>query len=54
MKSISQLIIELHELARDIKDNQESLNVRLIANELAQVGNRLHDKGYYEMATPKT
>mgnify|MGYP003353168995 CR=1 FL=1 len=41
---ISDLIIELHNLARTIEDSEESLRVRLLADELAKIGNRLQEK----------
>lgn len=40
----SDCIIKLHELARTIKDPVESKQVRLLADELAKIGNRLHEK----------
>jgi hypothetical protein len=43
---ISDLIIEIHDLARTIEDSEERLRVRLLADELAQVGNRLHEKKF--------
>jgi hypothetical protein len=44
--NISDLIIEIHQLARDIKDSEESLRVRLLADELAKIGNRLQEKNF--------
>lgn len=41
---ISGTIIRLHELARTIQDHEESIKVRLLADELAKIGNRLHEK----------
>jgi hypothetical protein len=41
---ISGTIIKLHELARTIEDHEESIKVRLLADELAKIGNRLHEK----------
>jgi hypothetical protein len=38
----SDLIISLHDLARDIQDPQISTKVRLIANDLAIAGNEYH------------
>ena len=40
----SDCIIKLHELARTIEDPVESNQVRMIADELAKIGNRLHEK----------
>ena len=42
--TISDLIIELHKLATTIENSEESLRVRLLADELAKIGNRLHEK----------
>ena len=44
--NISDLIIEIHQLARDIKDSEESLRVRLLADELAKIGHRLQEKNF--------
>ena len=44
MKNISDLIIELHELARTMEDFEESIKVRYLADELAKIGNRFHEK----------
>ena len=41
--NISECIIELHRLA-SIIEAPENLEVRLIADELAKIGNRLHEK----------
>ncbi len=41
---ISGTIIRLHDLARTIKDHEESIKVRLLADELAKIGNRLQEK----------
>jgi hypothetical protein len=41
---ISGTIIKLHELSRTIEDHEESVKVRLLADELAKIGNRLHEK----------
>ena len=35
---------KLHQLASNIKDSEESIKVRLLADELAKIGNRLHEK----------
>ncbi len=43
-KSFGDLIIELHDLARGIDDSVESIRVRYLADELAKIGNRLHEK----------
>jgi hypothetical protein len=40
----SDMIIRLHYLARNIEDHEESIKVRLLADELAKIGNRLHKK----------
>jgi hypothetical protein len=42
--SVGEYIIKLHELASNIKDSEESIKVRLLADELAKIGNRLHEK----------
>ena len=44
--NISDLIIEIHNLARTIEDSEESLRVRLLADELAKIGNRLQEKNF--------
>ena len=41
---ISGTIIKLHELSRTIVDHEESVKVRLLADELAKIGNRLQEK----------
>ncbi len=41
---ISGTIIKLHKLSRTIEDPEESIKVRLLADELAKIGNRLHEK----------
>jgi hypothetical protein len=41
---ISDLIIELHNLARETKEFDLSMRIRLIADELAKVGNELHTR----------
>jgi len=41
--NISHLIIELHDLAREVKDAELSFEVRNIANQLAIVGNKIHE-----------
>ena len=41
---ISELIIELHNLARETKEFDLSMKIRLIADELAKVGNELHTR----------
>ena len=43
-KNISDCIINLHDLARTIEDFDESMKVRLLADELAKIGNRLYEK----------
>jgi hypothetical protein len=43
---ITDLIIEMHNVARDIEDPEESLRVRLMADELAKIGNRLQEKNF--------
>ena len=44
--SISDLIIELHNKAREIgeKDAALGFKLRLMANELAKIGNELYEK----------
>jgi hypothetical protein len=44
--TISDMIIALHGLAREIseKDFDEGLKIRFLADNLAQIGNRLHEK----------
>jgi hypothetical protein len=42
-KKFSDLIIELHDLAREIKNVEISHKVRMIANDLAITGNEYHD-----------
>jgi len=42
--NIGDTIIGLHDLARTIDDHEESYKVRLLADELAKIGNRLHEK----------
>ena len=44
MKTITDLIIELHNLARTIEDPEESLRIRLLADDLAKIGNSLQEK----------
>ena len=41
---ISELIIELHNLARETKEFDLQMRIRLIADELAKVGNELHTR----------
>lgn len=41
---ISDLIIELHKLARETTETDLSMKIRLIADELAKVGNELHTR----------
>jgi hypothetical protein len=41
---IGDTIIKLHDLARTIVDREESIKVRVLADELAKIGNRLHEK----------
>jgi hypothetical protein len=61
MKSISDLIIELHQLAREQADFKTNLAIQKIADDLARVGNEqledlltgaeiMSDKGY-ELST---
>jgi hypothetical protein len=60
MKSISDLIIELHQLAREQPDIRTDIAIRRIANDLARIGNEqvdllagaeiMSDKGY-ELST---
>ncbi len=60
MKTISDLIIELHQLAREQPDFKTNLAIQKIADELAKVGNEqvdllagaeiMSDKGY-ELST---
>jgi metal-dependent HD superfamily phosphatase/phosphodiesterase len=40
----SDTIIRMHYLASTMEDFEESLKVRLLADELAKIGNRLHEK----------
>ena len=42
--TVGECIIELHNLARNIEYSEESLKVRMLANELAKIGNRLREK----------
>ena len=60
-KSISDLIIELHQLAREQPDHKTNLAIQKIADDLARVGNEqmddllataemMSDKGY-ELST---
>jgi len=42
--TVGGCIIELHKLARNIEYSEESLKVRLLADELARIGNRLQEK----------
>ena len=44
--NISDMIIELHNLGREIseKDFDEGLKIRFLADDLARIGNRLHEK----------
>jgi hypothetical protein len=46
MYRISDMIIALHNLAREvsIKDFEQGHKVRLLADELARIGNTLHEK----------
>jgi hypothetical protein len=41
---ISDLIVELHKLSNTIEDSVERFNVKQLANELAIIGNRIHEK----------
>ena len=45
-KTIGDMIIDLHDLARTIEDDTEGFRIRLLANELAVIGNRIHEKQY--------
>lgn len=40
---ISDIIIKLHELVRELDDHTLSFRVRMIADDLAKVGNDLED-----------
>jgi hypothetical protein len=44
--NISDLIIALHDLARRVheKDDRCGYDIRKIADDLARIGNRLHEK----------
>ena len=41
---ISELILELHNLARKTVETDLALKIRLIADELAKIGNELHTR----------
>jgi hypothetical protein len=40
---ISDLILELHSLAREIKDPELAFKTKCFANELAILGNQIHE-----------
>ena len=42
-KTISDLIIELHQLAREQPDHRTDMAIRRIADDLAKVGNEQHE-----------
>jgi hypothetical protein len=42
--TIGDCIIQLHTLANSIEDSEEGYKVRLLADELAKIGNRLQEK----------
>ena len=46
MYRIGDMIIALHNLAREIsvKDFEEGMKVRMLADDLAKIGNKLHEK----------
>ena len=46
MTKISDMIIELHNLAREVSkvDFEEGMKVRMLADDLAKIGNTLHEK----------
>ena len=48
--NISDLLIELHNKARDLEkvDWDLGFKVRILADELAQIGNKAHERGYEE------
>ena len=41
---ISDGIIYLHEVAREVEDSDVSLRIRLLADALAKLGNEIHDR----------
>jgi hypothetical protein len=42
--TISDMIVELHKLANSCGVPLERYNIILLANELAKIGNRLHER----------
>jgi len=44
--NISELIIELHKLGSDLsmKNPEEGFEIRLLADKLARIGNKLYEK----------
>ena len=46
MYRISDMIIALHNLSREVSefDFEEGMKIRMLANELAKIGNRLNEK----------
>ena len=46
MYRIGEMIIALHNLAREVseKDFEQGMKVRMLADELAKIGNTLHEK----------
>ena len=44
--NISDMIIELHNLAREVGKNNfdEGIEIRYLADALAKIGNKLHEK----------
>jgi hypothetical protein len=46
MIKISDMIIALHNLARlvEVKDFEEGMKIKMLANDLAKIGNTLHEK----------
>ena len=41
---ISDLLVKIHEVAREIEDHDISWRVRMVADNLAKVGNELHSR----------
>ena len=46
MKTIQELIIDLHDVAREQNDIRIDARIRNIADELSQVAKDMSDKGY--------
>ena len=46
MKTIQELIIDLHDVAREQNDIRIDARIRNIADELSKVANDMSDKGY--------